>query len=218
MGGPGVLASDLERRIALLREELGLTREELVRRAGMDLGYLDHIEENPRAVLSNSALFRLAKALETTASSLAGGDVGLPAGLGRAGANAVLETLTPEQCESHLLAGGVGRVIFCEARGPVALPMNFRFVDDHLVFRTEATASVTGALGALVGFEVDHIDDAMSAGWSVVVTGRAERVEDPSELEELAQLHLEPWAGGVRDLFVRIEAEEISGRSIRQDP
>jgi hypothetical protein len=129
----------------------------------------------------------------------------------------VLETLTREQCEEHLLAGGVGRVVFSAERGPVALPVNFAFFDGHIVFRTGATASVTTALGAVVGFEVDRIDDAMSEGWSVLVTGRGERVENPSELEELESLGIEPWAGGDRETFVRIRAEEISGRAIRQE-
>ena len=52
----------------------------------------------------------------------------------------------------------------------------------------------------------------------MLVTGRGERVEDPSELEELASLRIEPWAGGDRETFVRIRAEEISGRAIRQEP
>jgi nitroimidazol reductase NimA-like FMN-containing flavoprotein (pyridoxamine 5'-phosphate oxidase superfamily) len=68
-----------------------------------------------------------------------------------------------------------------------------------------------------VSFEVDHIDEAMSEGWSVIVTGRARRVDDPSELEQLAQLGIEPWAGGSREAIIRVEAAEISGRSIRQE-
>jgi hypothetical protein len=213
----GAPTSDLARRIAHRREELGLTRDELARRAGMDAGYLEYFEQSPGAVLSSDALVRLARALETTAIALAGGHVERPPGSGRAGANPVLETLTREQCEEHLLAGGVGRVVFSAKRGSMALPVNFAFFEGHIVFRTGATASVTTALGAVVGFEVDRIDDAMSEGWSVLVTGRGERVENPSELEELESLGIEPWAGGDRETFVRIRAEEISGRAIRQE-
>lgn len=107
----------------------------------------------------------------------------------------------------------MGRVVFNSERGPVALPVNFRYDDEHIVFRTRETASVLHALGDQVSFEVDRIDDAASEGWSVLVTGRAERTEVD---RALARLRVEPWAGKGRDVYVRIPIEEISGRSIRQ--
>lgn len=132
---------DLASRVAHRRQELGLTREEVALRAGIDVGYLDYFEHSPATALSSDALYRLARALETTRTSLGGGDIGRPPGPGRAGPHPVLETLTHEQCEDHLLAGGVGRVVFSADRGPVALPVNFRFVDGQVVFRTQPTAS-----------------------------------------------------------------------------
>jgi hypothetical protein len=215
-GQPTGHSGDLARRIAHRRDELGLTREEVARRAGMDMGYLDYFEHNPAAALSIGTWLRLAKALETTPASLAGGDVGRPPGPGRAGPHPVLETLTQEQCKDHLVAGGVGRVVFSAERGPVALPVNFRFVDGRVVFRTQPTASPAITAGAVVSFEVDRIDEAMSEGWSVLVSGRAQRVEDRTELGKLALVGIEPWAGGQREAVIRIEIDEISGRAIRQ--
>jgi transcriptional regulator with XRE-family HTH domain len=52
--------SDLSRRILRRREELGLTSEEVARRAGVDPSYLDYFERNPVAVLSSTAMLRLA--------------------------------------------------------------------------------------------------------------------------------------------------------------
>ena len=207
---------DLTRRILHRREELGITREELARRSGMNAGYLEYFEHSHAAVLSSGTLLRLARALETTPAFLTGGDVEAAPGTGRAGAHPVLETLSREQCDEHLAGGGVGRVVFSTKRGPVALPVNFRFLNGSVVFRTEAATSIASAIGGLLGFEVDRIDDAMSEGWSVLVTGRSERVEDPAELEELVSLRIEPWAVGNRDVFVRVVANEISGRSIHQ--
>jgi len=198
------------------REELGITSDELARRTGMDAGYLEYFEHSRAAVLSSGTLLRLARALETTPAFLTGGVNGPPGG-GRARAHPVLETLTRAQCDEHLVGGGVGRVVFSTERGPVALPVNFRFLDGNVVFRTKAATSIASATEGLVGFEVDRIDDAMSEGWSVLVTGRSERVDDLAELEELVSLRIEPWAGDDRDVFVRIVADEISGRSIRQD-
>ena len=215
--GDGTHVGDLARRAAHRREELGLTRDEVARRAGMDSGYLDYLEHSPTAALTPGALMRLAAALETTATFLAGGAVDRPPGTGRAGPHPRLEVLSREQCEAHLDAGGIGRLVFLTERGPVALPVNFRFVEGDIVFRTDATGSLAAAAGTTVSFEVDHIDEAMSEGWSVIVTGRARRVDDPSELERLAQLGIEPWAGGTREAIIRVDAAEISGRSIRQE-
>ena len=70
-----------------------------------------------------------------------------------------------------------------------------------------------GVMGAV---EVDRIDEPMSEGWSVLVSGRAHLIDDPAELEQAADLGIEPWPGGRREALMRIETEMISGRRIRQ--
>lgn len=127
-----------------------------------------------------------------------------------------LNVLSREECEAHLAGGGIGRFVFLAERGPVALPVNFRFADGDIVFRTYGAGALAAAAGATVSFEVDHIDEAMSEGWSVLVSGRARRVDDPAELAQLVQLGVEPWPGGRRDAVIRVEMVDISGRSIRQ--
>ena len=207
--------SDLASQITLRCEELGLTLDTLAIRANMDPAFLEYVQQSPRAVVSGEALFQLAKALETTPSSLARGDVGRPPGYGRVGPHPVLVTLSREQCESYLLPGGIGRIAFVAERGPIALPVNFRFHSGTVVFRTASTSSVSSALGTIMGFEVDRVDDSVSEGWSVLVTGRAEPVE-AGDRATLMRLGIEPWAGGYRDVFVRIGIDEITGRAIRQ--
>jgi nitroimidazol reductase NimA-like FMN-containing flavoprotein (pyridoxamine 5'-phosphate oxidase superfamily) len=66
--------------------------------------------------------------------------------------------------------------------GVQSLPVNFRFFKDDVVFRTQGTGALATVAGGTVSFEVDHIDEATSEGWSVVVTGDAARVDDPSEV------------------------------------
>jgi transcriptional regulator with XRE-family HTH domain len=207
---------DLARRIVQRRNELGLTCEQLAVRAGMDAGYLHYFEQSSDAVLTSGALFRLAAALETTTAALAGRDVGRPPGPGRAGPHPVLESLTREECEARLRAGGVGRVVFTAERGPVALPMNFRLVGGRVVFRTDVGAANTVSAASTVGFEVDRIDEAMSEGWSVLVSGRAHRVEDTYELKRISSAGVEPWAGGELEDYVAIDIDELSGRILRQ--
>jgi hypothetical protein len=209
--------SDLSRRILRRREELGLTSEEVARRAGVDPSYLDYFERNPVAVLSSTAMLRLARALETTPESLTGADVDRPSGTGQAGPHPVIETMSDVACIAHLAGGGVGRIVFNSASGPVALPVNYRFVDGQVAFRTQANTAAVFGEGKTASFEVDHIDETMSEGWSVLVTGRAREVTDPALLERFSRAGIEPWAGGEREAFVCVDATEVSGRCIRQE-
>jgi transcriptional regulator with XRE-family HTH domain len=207
---------DLARRVADRRRELGLSREEVARRAGMAAGYLDYLEHSPAVAIPRGSLIRLADALETTVKALRGGRVDRPPGPGRAGPHPQLDVLTREECEAHLAGGGVGRLVFLTAGVPLALPVNFRYLDGDIVFRTRAGGALAAAAGTVVSFEVDQIDEAMSEGWSVLVSGRARLVDDPDELEQIAALGIEPWPGGHRETVIRIETAELSGRSIHQ--
>jgi Pyridoxamine 5'-phosphate oxidase/Helix-turn-helix domain len=209
---------DLARRVTHRRTALGLSTEELAKRAGMDPWYLAYFEQNSDTSLTTGSLRRLAVALDTTPFVLEGGQVDRPPGVGRAGPHPALESLTSEQCGKHLAGGGVGRIILSTGSGPVAFPVNFVFVDGVLVFRTSdaMTANVSG----IVAFEVDHIDEAMSEGWSVLVRGHARPIEDPDDRRIAAGLDIEPWAGGKRHNLIRVVPFEMTGRVIvqRQPP
>jgi nitroimidazol reductase NimA-like FMN-containing flavoprotein (pyridoxamine 5'-phosphate oxidase superfamily) len=99
-------------------------------------------------------------------------------------------------------------------RGPVAIPVNFEYTDGRIVLSTDLVkASVLEELG-IVGFEIDRVDDVLSEGWSVLVTGTARRVDDPDEIVALSSLDLENWAGGDRHALVVIVPKEITGRVI----
>jgi nitroimidazol reductase NimA-like FMN-containing flavoprotein (pyridoxamine 5'-phosphate oxidase superfamily) len=215
---PSLTSGDLARRVAHRRRQLGLSRDEVARRAGMTAGYLDFLEHSPSVALPRGHVIRLAKALETTVDDLRGGNVDRPPGPGRAGPHPRLDVMSREECEEHLSSGGVGRFVFASESGPTALPVNFRLLDRDIVFSTRThgvlTAAVTG--DRRVGFEVDQIDDAMSEGWSVIISGRARLVDDPGELERIAELGIEPWPGGRREAVLRIQTDTISGRRIRQ--
>ncbi len=66
-----------------------------------------------------------------------------------------------------------------------------------------------------MGFEVDHLDEALSQGWSVLVTGRAARVKSELQVRRLeARTGLQPWAGGARDVYVQITPYRITGQRI----
>jgi hypothetical protein len=196
------------------RTELGLSTKELARRAGVDAWFLAYFEQSSDSTLTGEALLRLATALDTTPLTLEGGQVDRPPGSGRASLHPMLETLSSEQCESHLEAGGIGRIVFSTPSGPVALPVNFVFFEGAVIFRTD-DAMARNIAGA-VAFEVDHIDEAMSEGWSVLVRGQARAIDVPEERQAVAELDLEPWAGGARLNLIGITPFELTGRVIVQ--
>lgn len=207
-------AGDIARRVAHRRAELGLSVEEVARRAGIDPGYLRYFEQSPNAILSAGTMLLVAMALDTSPIALSGGNLDRPPGHGRAGRHPVLEGLGRQQCEAHLSAGGIGRVVYSTNRGPIAVPVNFEFTAGEIIISTDNTKTELLEAQESVGFEIDRVDEAMSEGWSVLVTGRARRIDDPDEVQRLSSLDLEAWAGGDRHVLVGLRPDEITGRVI----
>ncbi len=208
---------DLGRRVAERRCELGLSPETVATRAGMNPSYLETLEQSASPQLSRSALQRLASALETTIGSLTGSGLLEPPGRTSPPTRPTLGTLDREACAALIATGGVGRVVFHEPRGPVAFPMNFRMLDGDVVLRAAPSAALMESLGqGQVSFEVDHIDEALGEGWSVLITGAGHVITDPAERQMAQALGVSPWAGGDRDVYVRIVANDVTGRRIRR--
>lgn len=208
-------SGDIGRRMALRREQLGLSPQEVADRAGIAPGYLRYVEEQPSAAPGLGFLLRVAEALETTVPRLRGGDADLPPGTGRAASRPELAELDTEECMALIGTHGVGRVAVTTKDGPAILPVNYTVADGAIAFRTAPDAAPALAAGTQAAFEVDHIDEALSQGWSVLVVGPAAFVTDGPEAEQLDDLaRTEPWAGEGRDLWVRVEPVRISGRRI----
>jgi len=205
-------ASDLGRRVAHRRGQLGLTTAQVAVRARMTSGYLDYVE-NHSANISSDALRRLARALEVTPAELLGGHAEVPPGGGVPTRLPDLEELGEEECRRLIAPGGVGRVVFPTEAGPAAIPVNYAVVDGAIVFRTMSGGELDDLAGEDVGFEVDRLDEAFSRGWSVLVSGRALGIGDPGEVRRLHQI-VKPWTGASSESCVRIEPRRISGRRI----
>lgn len=206
---------DIGRRIARRREELGLTREEAASRAGTAPGYVQYLEEKSTAMPGIAVLIRLADALDTSVAALRGGDVDLPPGTGRAARHPELIELTAEECRTRLSSHGIGRLAMDTPDGPIIVPLNYSVIEGAVTFRTAPDAVPATAVGAQVAFEVDHVDEALSQGWSVLVRGFARAVTEPDAVRRLAALaYSGPWAGGERDIWVRVESVTTTGRRI----
>ncbi|MGW2033871.1 DUF1918 domain-containing protein [Streptomyces sp. NPDC001811] len=206
---------DIGRRVAAERRRRGLTRVETAGRARMSPDYLAYLEERP-ADPTLGTLIRLADALGTTVAALRGGGMDLPPGQGHALLHPRLRDLGPEECRTLLSTHGVGRVSVTAADGhPAVVPVNYEVVDDAIVFRTAPDSVAAAAVETEVAFEVDHVDEAMSQGWSVLAVGTASRVTEPDAVRGLAQhAHTTPWAGGERDMWVSIRPTRLTGRRI----
>lgn len=205
---------DIGRRVAVERKRQGLTRAETARRARMAPDYLAYLEEHP-ADPGLASLIRLAAALGTSAAALRGGGIDLPPGQGQALVHPQLRDLSPEECRARLATHGVGRVAVSTPDGPAVVPVNYDVIDDAIVFRTAPGSVPAAAVGSDVAFEVDHVDEAMSQGWSVLVVGSARVVTEPDEVRRLAdRAHTKPWAGGEREMRVSIQLSRLTGRRI----
>jgi transcriptional regulator with XRE-family HTH domain len=205
---------DLSKRVAGRRAELHLSKAQVAARAGMSLRYLEYVERYP-ARPDAVALRRLAVALQTTPAALLGAGAQMPPGYARTATPPVITKLMPTECRRLMAAGGIGRIAFCTVSGPVVLPVNFAVVAGTIVIRTGEGTIIEGHADGQVAFEVDHIDEALSQGWSVLLRGRAHGVTHPAELEIVRRdASIWPWPGGDRDVYVRIIPDTISGRRI----
>ena len=127
-----------------------------------------------------------------------------------------LRTLSPAECLDLLEPGGIGRVGFTSADGIMMLPVNFAVTGKTIIFRTAPDTLLALFTNVQVSFEVDRFDEALHEGWSVLAQGHAREVTDEREVKRLEDgTHLEPWAAGARDVYVRITPTRISGRHIQ---
>jgi nitroimidazol reductase NimA-like FMN-containing flavoprotein (pyridoxamine 5'-phosphate oxidase superfamily) len=196
------------------RGELGLSVAQVAARAGLGLRYLEYLERYP-ARPAPAVLRRLAAALRTTPAALLGGGAGAPPGGGPAGLRAVSK-LSQGECGRLIAPGGVGRIAFSTGSGPVALPVNFAVLAGTVVVRTAEGTIIDGHADEQVALEVDHIDEALCQGWSVLVRGPAHRVTHPAELRRLQEdAAVWPWPGGEREVYVRIIPGQVTGRRIQ---
>jgi nitroimidazol reductase NimA-like FMN-containing flavoprotein (pyridoxamine 5'-phosphate oxidase superfamily) len=123
--------------------------------------------------------------------------------------------LTRAECEELLGTADLGRLGVLVDGKPEVFPVCHVYVDGAIAFPTSDSTKMHAALEwPYVGFEVDGIEDDGMTGWSVMVTGRAEEIEDRAEQERLAALRAVPWRTSPSLRWIRIVPAEISGRRI----
>ena len=136
-------------------------------------------------------------------------------------ADRVIEELDEAESLRLISTGGIGRIAYQSRFGPAVLPVNYRWHDGAVVFRTTRHSAMdedlqTGIAGGdyLVAFEVDAIDEIGRQGWSVLIQGPAHHVSE-AERESAERAGVEPSPAGERELFMRIVPNRVTGRRIQ---
>jgi uncharacterized protein len=69
---------------------------------------------------------------------------------------------------------------------------------------------ISAAINSHVLFEADDHD--VAEGWSVIVKGRARTLRSDDELQEAARAQLLPWTATLKQHYVRVIPDQITGR------
>lgn len=121
-----------------------------------------------------------------------------------------VEHLAKSQCWELLKGQVIGRLGVVYAGHPEIFPVNYAVHNGSVVFRTAAGTKLAGSMpNAQVVFEIDGYDPHDEHAWSVILRGSAQQIAAPPES---ARLPLQPWQAGTKDHFVRINAQQLSGR------
>jgi hypothetical protein len=134
------------------------------------------------------------------------------------GGGARIETLSTYDCwQLVTVAGGpegIARVVWSGPDRPAIVPVNYTVADGFVWFQTSPGSRLAQeCCSQEVLVEVDHVDPARRTGWSVIVRGTAtclSAADDPGILGDL-----QVWPSGARQLLVKVEPDELSGRRLR---
>jgi nitroimidazol reductase NimA-like FMN-containing flavoprotein (pyridoxamine 5'-phosphate oxidase superfamily) len=138
-------------------------------------------------------------------------------------AEPVVEPMDEAECLRLISAGGVGRIGYTGRFGPTVVPVNYALHEGTIVFRTGQHSPMgedlrTGIEHAesKVAFEIDELNPPTREGWSILIQGSAHPVDSEAERASVVQSGVESWAGGEKELFVRVVPIRITGRRIRR--
>lgn len=124
-----------------------------------------------------------------------------------------VEELPAGACWQLLSTAGLGRLAVVVDGAPEIFPVNYAVDGESVVLRSAAGTKTAAAMAAApVAFEVDGHDPATSTAWSVVLKGPAEEVRRGHALMAALEFPLFPWQAGMKDRFVRIVPDAVTGR------
>lgn len=122
------------------------------------------------------------------------------------------EELTETECWDLVAQAVVGRIAICLDGRAHIFPINFVRDQDSIVFRTAAGTKLSAAGDRHVAFEVDGYEADRGVAWSVIIAGHAAEIVSRADWSHADELPLFPWHVAPKPHFVRVTADEISGR------
>ncbi len=126
-----------------------------------------------------------------------------------------LEVLTDEECWRLIAGSEVGRLAVSIANQPDIFPVNYAVDGESIVIATDAgTKFAAAVLGTAVAFEVDGLDQDRHTGWSIVIHGHGEEIDDVMHLLAADDLGIQTWARREKARFLRIVPTAVTGRRI----
>jgi uncharacterized protein len=131
-----------------------------------------------------------------------------------------LENLPPDECFELLAGARVGRLVYLDDLGPLAVPVNFAMADHDIVLRVEGGAKQAAMQQPMLAFEVDQVDEDWEFGWSVLVRGVGAEVElerVPALLRAMDGHFPAPWAFGIHNVWLQIVPHTVTGRRLGKE-
>lgn len=127
-----------------------------------------------------------------------------------------LEVLSLAQCLALLRSRPIGRLSYIDAGEPTVVPVNYLVDGSNVVMRSLSGAKLDAAIvGAPVAFQIDDYDESRGTGWSVLVKGTADLLDDIDDIRRLSA-DLDSWA--VADpstaTWIRIVSADVAGRRV----
>lgn len=127
-----------------------------------------------------------------------------------------LESLSHEECWTFVSSRQVGRFVYNEVSGPVAVPVNYGLADQTIVFRTARDSGPHRALTENSSFQVDDLHPEEGKGLSVLIRGEAKEIPmgRVSELFPHMNQIPRPLAEGVHNTWIVLTPTEVTGRRL----
>lgn len=128
-----------------------------------------------------------------------------------------ITVIEEDTCWGYLDTAQVGRLATSADDRPEIFPINYVVDGPSVVFRTAEGSKLDEIVrNHIVAFESDGWSDA--GGWSVVLRGTAEVITGADELARCEKMPLRPWIPTVKETWVRIEPDSITGRTFAFGP
>ncbi|MBJ7338115.1 pyridoxamine 5'-phosphate oxidase family protein [Mycolicibacterium sp.] len=127
--------------------------------------------------------------------------------------NPILE-LTEHEAWAKLASVTLGRLATSVAGQPEIFPVNFVVQRQTILLRTaEGTKLLSALINRSVAFEADDHD--VYEGWSVIVKGHADVLDEACDIAEAERAQVMPWIPTIKRRFLRITPTVITGRRFR---